>query len=904
MTTSLATRGFLFADLRGYTHFVETHGDEAAARLLKAYRALMRDVIARYGAAEIKTEGDSFYIVFPTASSAIEGGRAILDAAAEATARDPSLPIQVGIGVHAGETEDTGEGPVGLAVNIAARVCAQARPGELLVTDTVRSLTRTRMSVRFVPRGSPRLKGIAEPIPLYAVAAEVAVVPVRRPWLNRFTIGAGAAALAAVAIGAFVVLGRTPKVPATAAGLPCAAASATPAPIADVSVYRADFNRTSVYPGPGPQCQPVLAWQRRLGAVSNFVPIVVLGQVIVGDQNGLHAFDARTGKQGWTFPGAGGFAESALADKDVVYAADLGGTLHAIDAKTGTERWKTSLPNNGIHPTIGSGLIWVGSIDGHAYGLDPSTGEQRWKWDGPSGKPAAVELVTDEAAYVLSGGTVYAIRLVDRAELWHNATGGSALAGPVMSGDSIYVAARPQGASKGALFALDRKTGANRWRPFAIASGKQITPGPVQGGVLYVTTDGDGVYALRDKGSEYSVVWHNPNVSFSPRPASLAGKVLYVQQHEGTMVALRADTGEILWKTPAAAAGEEPPVVTGGLVFQVDAEGTTLRAWAEPNLAAKLGIPTSPEPGPSAPPAPNPFTVVATFPWFETGIQIPASMDIGPDGLLYVLHGEGEPDYRNPKVTIIDPNTGRPVKSWGRYGSAPGELDLTAGGGNGPGGCIAVSSEGLVYVGERGNQRVDVFTRDGKPFRQVGVGKLGPILFCRLGADGSLYTVEDEPSNLISKFSPSGKLVWQHLLDPAHPTTAFQIHGIVVRPDGKILGFVDATGQAVVLDPTNGHVLARWGQPGNAPGDLGLSGEPSVDAKGNIYVFQYVPQALQIFDPSGHFLGGIYEDSTAESGYQFDGSVFWPAPVFAPDGFGYSFGPDGLVRMKITLPRS
>jgi len=36
-------------------------------------------------------------------------------------------------------------------------------------------------------------------------------------------------------------------------------------------------------------------------------------------------------------------------------------------------------------------------------------------------------------------------------------------------------------------------------------------------------------------------------------------------------------------------------------------------------------------------------------------------------------------------------------------------------------------------------------------------------------------------------------------------------------------------------------------------------------------------------------------------GFQFDGKVFWPAPVFTKDGFGYSFGPDGLIRIKVTL---
>jgi class 3 adenylate cyclase len=162
------TNGFLFADLRDYTRYVELHGDQAAAALLGAYRSMVRGAVATFGGAEIKTEGDSFYVVFPSASSAVQCGLAILDAAAE-SARGDGPPIRVGIGVHAGETVETSEGYVGSAVNVAARVCSQARPGELLVTDTVRALTRTFLPVSFVDRRTRRLKGIAEPMVLYRV---------------------------------------------------------------------------------------------------------------------------------------------------------------------------------------------------------------------------------------------------------------------------------------------------------------------------------------------------------------------------------------------------------------------------------------------------------------------------------------------------------------------------------------------------------------------------------------------------------------------------------------------------------------------------------------------------------------------------------------------------------------
>lgn len=164
-----ATRGFLFADLRGYTDYVERHGDDAGAALLDRYRRMVRKVVARQSGAEVRTEGDSFYVLFPSASRAVQAALDIVAAAADETDAQPEAPIRVGVGVHAGETAETTEGPVGSAVNIAARICVQAKAGEVLVSDTVRGLTRTRQIGTFEPVGPRRLKGIAEPMVLYRV---------------------------------------------------------------------------------------------------------------------------------------------------------------------------------------------------------------------------------------------------------------------------------------------------------------------------------------------------------------------------------------------------------------------------------------------------------------------------------------------------------------------------------------------------------------------------------------------------------------------------------------------------------------------------------------------------------------------------------------------------------------
>jgi class 3 adenylate cyclase len=203
-------RGFLFADLRDYSGYMEAHGDHAGAELLERYQALAREAIAGSAGAEVRTEGDSFYVVFDSASAAVMCGLEILAAADAAGSPDP---IRVGVGVHAGETVETAGGFVGSAVNIAARLCAEAKAGELVVSETVRGLTRTYLDVAFEPLGPRRLKGIAEPVPCYRVVdrGEAATRGTRarpaaggrRPWL--FAAGLGVAGVIVGAIGAAAI---------------------------------------------------------------------------------------------------------------------------------------------------------------------------------------------------------------------------------------------------------------------------------------------------------------------------------------------------------------------------------------------------------------------------------------------------------------------------------------------------------------------------------------------------------------------------------------------------------------------------------------------------------------------------------------------------------------------------
>lgn len=185
------TLTFLFADLRDYTSFVERHGDIAAAQLIADYRRLVRREVAGTGGGEVKTEGDSFFVVFSTARQALHCAIGILREAERLNAERPERPLRIGVGIHAGEPVPQGSDYVGSAVNVAARLAQQAGAGELLVSEVVRGLLHAGGTPPMQEREGIALKGVDDPPRVYRVVwqraganadtrAEVVAPPARR----------------------------------------------------------------------------------------------------------------------------------------------------------------------------------------------------------------------------------------------------------------------------------------------------------------------------------------------------------------------------------------------------------------------------------------------------------------------------------------------------------------------------------------------------------------------------------------------------------------------------------------------------------------------------------------------------------------------------------------------------
>jgi class 3 adenylate cyclase/pimeloyl-ACP methyl ester carboxylesterase len=154
----------LFADIVDSTALTERLGDDAFREKARGLDAAMRAAIRENGgtAVEGKTLGDGVLAVFTSAKQAIACARACHDAASAA-----GLALHAGI--HAGDVIREADNVYGGAVNIAARVAAASAAGETLVSATVRELARTSAGVAFEDRGEQALKGVGEPVRVWAV---------------------------------------------------------------------------------------------------------------------------------------------------------------------------------------------------------------------------------------------------------------------------------------------------------------------------------------------------------------------------------------------------------------------------------------------------------------------------------------------------------------------------------------------------------------------------------------------------------------------------------------------------------------------------------------------------------------------------------------------------------------
>ena len=154
----------LFSDIEGSTRLELDLGTGPYRDVLERHRALLRAAFTAHDGHEQGTEGDSFFVIFRRATDAVaaaaDGQRAL---AAESWPGD--VTVRVRMGLHTGELESTADGVIGYAINRTARIAGVAHGGQVLLSDTTRSLVAGELppGVSIRDLGEHRLKDLRAP---------------------------------------------------------------------------------------------------------------------------------------------------------------------------------------------------------------------------------------------------------------------------------------------------------------------------------------------------------------------------------------------------------------------------------------------------------------------------------------------------------------------------------------------------------------------------------------------------------------------------------------------------------------------------------------------------------------------------------------------------------------------
>ncbi len=158
---------FLIADVRGYTAYTHRHGDAAGAALATRFAAVAGEAVTAQDGQVVEIRGDEVMAVFTSARNALRAAVDLLRGCTAQTTTDSPLPA--GVGLDVGEPISVPGGYRGEVINVAARLCAKAGPGEVLASDAVVSLARRIDGLAYEERGPLELKGLSRPVRTWVV---------------------------------------------------------------------------------------------------------------------------------------------------------------------------------------------------------------------------------------------------------------------------------------------------------------------------------------------------------------------------------------------------------------------------------------------------------------------------------------------------------------------------------------------------------------------------------------------------------------------------------------------------------------------------------------------------------------------------------------------------------------
>lgn len=395
---------FLFTDVEGSTRLVKYLGDGYAA-LLAEHQRLLREAFAQHGGHEIDTQGDSFFVAFRRARDAVAGAVAAQQALA-GHEWPADAEVRVRMGLHSGEPAVGEDRYTGLGVHRAARISAAGHGGQILLSETTRSLVEddlppgvrlrdlgrvalkdldrperiSQLVVEGLPANFPRLRSHGR-VPRYrsrtvlvgalaGVLAAAVAIPV-------FALGQGSSggivaqgnSVAVIDPGANRVVNQIP-VGARPAAIAAGAGSLWVSNLDDQTVSQIDLAKLQRLNSTAfPDAPTGIAVTD--GAVWTAAPNTGKLSVTVGKID--PQFGNRTSVRTLGNVDQGG-SGSVAAGREGLWVAPSAGFLTKLDPRTG-HVLKTVDPHSGASAiAVGDGAVWIADADGNSVTRVDSTG--------------------------------------------------------------------------------------------------------------------------------------------------------------------------------------------------------------------------------------------------------------------------------------------------------------------------------------------------------------------------------------------------------------------------------------------------------------------------------------------------------------------------------------------------
>lgn len=301
-------------------------------------------------------------------------------------------------------------------------------------------------------------------------------------------------------------------------------------------------------------------WSAQDGAFPLTAPAIVDGVVY----SGTNAFDAASGKLLWATNSGG---TSPAVSKGTVFIDTQNG-LCAYAAASGTNLWcaeNNYLPDAPSGAAVADGIAYFGSALGSIFAIDAATGAQLWSAPISTDNAASSPAVANGVVYI-NGDSLFAFDAKTGAQIWSSSIL-NGTSSPAVVGDVVYCSGGT------GLAAFNATTGAVLWSISPGGSLSILEDSPaVAKGIVYIGASVTGqhgsvtgtLYALNAHTGK--ILWSAPVASGITSSPAIANAVVYVGSDDGTLYAFDAKTGAEL-AAVAGVAGQSSPTVANGVVY-------------------------------------------------------------------------------------------------------------------------------------------------------------------------------------------------------------------------------------------------------------------------------------------------------------------------------------------------